>query len=117
MHKFRTATNSGKVIRNSDLQQIAKDIYSRQRALQIYNASGERIRTFSAVNEEDIKTIVYCSTTVIYCPACKLDVPDANDGIFNHMFLCVMGFVKVRDIKILNINTRRSHLSMSWKDV
>ena len=53
--------------------------------MQLYVASGETIRAFIGVNEEYIKTQVHDSTTVIYCQVCKLDIPDANEGILNHI--------------------------------
>ena len=53
--------------------------------MQIYIASGERIRAFIGVNKEYFKTLVNDSTTVIYCPVCKLDVPEANEGILNRI--------------------------------
>ena len=54
MHDYRTAKESGQEMRGKALQQRAKEIHSRQRALQLYVASGERIRAFIGVNEVNI---------------------------------------------------------------
>ena len=44
MHEYRTAKESGQEMSRKDLQQRAREIHSRQRGLQLYVASAERIR-------------------------------------------------------------------------
>ena len=84
---LKKSLNVGNAVTKSAIKKMAKDIFSRLRALQIYNYPGERLQPLSQMSEEEINMLL--SNDKKECPICHTDIyADAaalHDAMYEHI--------------------------------
>ena len=64
--------NIGHKINKSSIKKMGKSLFNRLRALQIYDDSGERLRSLSDLSEEHMNQLPATANTT--CPLCEEDI-------------------------------------------
>ena len=84
---IKKANNIGSVTTKGALKKMGKGIFNKLRALNIYDDHGERLRSLSELNEDQINTLLEdTSKHRIICPICKALVRSVSgDSLLLHL--------------------------------
>ena len=83
---IKKANNIGTVTTKGTLKKMGKGIFNKLRALNIYDDPGERLRSLSELNEDQMNTLLAdTSKHRIICPLCEAPLRSGSDDLLVHL--------------------------------